>query len=139
MKNTIYAIDKVEYCEITPMAANTNQTLYFPDMANLRNAKIYGISGFNSDIQTTSESGATVVSKTNAKNIIVNLYFESGLYIKMPLLSMTTTDGTGFFALPVALKGQNILWAKSYIFCTTTATASAVSSQSIPFNIFYSL
>lgn len=139
MKNTIFTADKVEYTEINPMAANTNQTLYFPDMANLRNAHIFGISAFNSDIQTTSESGATVVSKTNAKNIIVNLYFENGTFIKLPLLQLTTTDGTGFFAQPFALKGQNILWAKSFIFCTTAATAAAISSQAIPFTIFYSL
>lgn len=139
MKNTIFTVDKVEYSEINPMAANTNQTLYFPDMANLRNARIFGISGITTDVQTTSESGATVITKANAKNIIVNLYFENGTFIKMPMLSMTPTDGTGFFALPIGLAGQNILWAKSFIFCTTAATAAAISSGSVPFNIFYSL
>ena len=139
MKNTQFCVDKVEYTEINPMTGNTNQTIYFNDMANLRNAHIFGISAITDDVQSTSESGVLVTNKTNAKNIIVNLYFDNGTFIKMPMVSMTPTDGTGFFALPIGLAGQNILWAKSFIFCTTSATATYLAGKAVPFNIFYSL
>jgi hypothetical protein len=132
-------IKRAEYCELQVPAANTNQILYFPDLPNLRTAKVFGLEVFTSDTLTTAESQNSVVSLTNIKLAIVNLYFDQGYFIKVPAISLYRNNGTQFYFDIPQLAGQVIVWPKCYVQMVTSAAASAVSSQSFVFSVYYSL
>jgi hypothetical protein len=132
-------IKRAEYVEVQVPASNTNQVLYFPDVPNLRTAKVFGIEIYSSSTMTTAESGNAVVSLTNIKLAIVNIYFDNGYFIKVPAVSLYRNDAAGFYFEIPKLAGQVIVWPKCYVQMVTSAAAAAVSSQSFIFNIYYSL
>ena len=70
---------------------------------------------------------------------ILNLYFDQGYFIKVPLISLYRTDSANFYYQIPQLAGQVIVWPKCYVQMVTSAAASAVSSQSFVFNVYYSL
>jgi len=132
-------IKRAEYCEVQVPASNTNQVLYFPDLPNLRTAKVFGIEIYSSSTLTTAESQNAVVSLTNIKLALINLYFDQGYFIKVPAISLYRNDGTAFYYKIPALAGQTITWPKCYVQMITSAAASAVSSQSFVFSVYYTL
>lgn len=132
-------IKRAEYLEVQVPASNTNQVLYFPDAPNLRNAKVFGLEIYSADTTTTAESGNTVVSLSNIKLAIVNIYFDNGYFIKVPAISLYRNNGTTFYFEIPKLAGQVIVWPKCYVQMVTSTAAAAVSSQSFVFNIYYSL
>lgn len=132
-------IKRSEYAEVQVPASNTNQVLYWPDIPNLRTAKVFGIEVYSQSTFPTAESGNTVVTLANIKLAILNIYFDQGYFIKVPLISLYRNDSAGFYYEIPKLAGQVIVWPKCYVQMVTSAAASAVSSQSFVFNVYYSL
>ena len=132
-------IKRAEYCEVQIPVSNTNQTLYFPDLPNLRTAKVFGLEIYTGDTLTTAESGNTVVSLANTKLALVNLYFDQGYFIKVPAVSLYRNNSTAFYFNIPALAGQVIVWPKCYVQMITSTAAAAVSGQSFVFSVYYSL
>ena len=132
-------IKRAEYCEVQVPTSNTNQTLYFPDLPNLRTAKIFGLEIYTGDTLTTAESGNTVVSEANVKLSLINLYFDQGYFIKVPGISLYRNDGAAYYYKIPALAGQVIVWPKCYVQMVTSTAAAAVSGQSFVFSVYYSL
>ena len=138
---TTNAIQRAEFVEINIQANNTAQTVYFPDLPNLRNAKIFGIQGVSVESLTTSENGYPLTTLAAYRAMIVGLYFSEGIFIKVPMMSLVSTDSVDFFGLPLQLSGQTIVWSKSYIYFTTSTAASSngTVAQSTVFNVYYNL
>jgi hypothetical protein len=132
-------IKRSEYAEVQVPASNTQQILYWPDLPNLRTAKVFGIEVYSSATFPTAESQNAVTTLASIKLAILNLYFDQGYFIKVPLISLYRTDGANFYYQIPQLAGQVIVWPKCYVQMVTTAAASAVSSQSFVFNVYYSL
>ena len=132
-------IKRAEYCEVQVPTGNTNQTLYFPDLPNLRTAKVFGLEIYTSNTLTTAESGNAVTTEASVKLSLINLYFDQGYFIKVPGISLYRNDGTSYYYKIPALAGQVIVWPKCYVQMVTSAAATAVAGQSFVFSVYYSL
>lgn len=130
-------IDRAEYVEVAIPVGNTRQQIYFPDLPNLRNSKIFGIEVYDSSQQSKTYTGATVQANAQLKDSITVLYFEGGEFIFVPTLSLRRFDNTNFFADIPALSGQNIVWAKSYIWMTDSANIANYASKSFLYSVYY--
>lgn len=134
-----FNIKRAEYVEIQPPSTNTSTTLYFPDLPNLRTAKIEGMTTIIPALLSVGESGLTNAVIGAYQGIILNIYFENGVFIKIPALSLAVANGTAFHDAIVAFAGQTIVWPKSYIFIADSAQVAATQGKALIFNIFYSL
>ena len=132
-----FNIGFAEYVEVQIPTGNTAQTVYFPDLPNLRNQPIVGIEVYSSTEQGTTQSGASVQAKADLVNAIVTLYFDGGEYIVVPALSLLRIDGANrqYFADIPNLNGQNIVWTKSKV--TMTAGVSNFAGKNFLFNVYY--
>jgi hypothetical protein len=137
MANNFF-IKRAEYVEVAIPTGNTNQRIYFPDLPNLREAKVFGIETFDVTTQGLTFTGATVQSLAQIKNSIINLYFDGGYYIQVPALSFFRFNGTTFYAEIPMMAGQTIVWAKSYMFLTDSANIANYAAKSFLFNVYYS-
>jgi hypothetical protein len=132
-----FFIKRAEYVEVAIPANNTNQRIYFPDLPNLRESKIFGIEVYDDSTQGITFTGATTQNIDQLKNSIVNLYFDGGYYIQVPTLSLFRFNSTTFFASNPMLAGQTIVWAKSYMFLTDSANIGDYESKTYLFNVYY--
>lgn len=137
MANT-FKIENAEYVEVFIPVGNTKQTVYFPDLPNLRNRPIVGIEGYSSLEQGTANSGAPVQAMAELINASVTLYFDGGEYIVVPFISFMRishqANQTYYGDIP-ALAGQNIVWTKSYV--SMNASVANFASKSFVFNVYY--
>lgn len=138
--NTNFIIRNAEYVEVVIPTGNTKQTIYFPDLPNLRNRAIMGIEAYSALEQATTTSGATVQASSDFPNATVTLYFDGGEYIVCPLLAFRRIAGiaggiNSFYQLIPQLAGQNIVWTKSYV--SMNATVSNFAGKSFLFNVYY--
>jgi hypothetical protein len=133
-----FFIKKAEYVEVAIPTGNTLQRIYFPDLPNLRESKIFGLEVYDSTTQSVTFSGATNQALAQIKNTIVNLYFEGGYYIQVPALSFFRFNGTTFYAEIPMLAGQTIVWAKSYLYLTDSANIANYAAKSFLFTAYYS-
>lgn len=137
MANNFY-IKRAEYVEVPVPTGNTNQKIYFPDLPNLRTAKIFGMEIYDSTTQAFTLTGATNQALAEIKDAVVSLYFDGGDFIQVPALSLFRFNGTAYYGEIPMLAGQVIVWAKSYIFLTDVAGISSYASKSFTFNVYYS-
>ena len=133
-----FYIKKAEYVEVAIPTGNTLQRIYFPDLPNLRESRIFGLEVYDSTTQSLTFSGATNQALAQIKNTIVNLYFEGGYYIQIPALTFFRFNSTTFMSEIPMLAGQTIVWAKSYLFFTDAANIANYASKSYLFNVYYS-
>lgn len=137
MANAIQ-IQNAEYVEVLIPTGNTKQTVYFPDLPNLRNKPIFGIEAYSALEQATTTAGNTVQAVTDLPNATLTLYFDGGEFIVVPVISIRRIDnGTNhaYFADIPNLAGQNIVWTKSYI--SMNATVANFAGKSFLFNVYY--
>lgn len=131
-----FIIKNAEYVEVVVPTGNTKQTIYFPDLANLRNRPITGIEAYSATEQAVTTSGSTVVALANFHDATCTLYFDGGEFIVVPLLSLRRVGGTtSFYQQIPQLAGQNIIWTKSYI--SMNATVANFAGKSFLFNVYY--
>jgi hypothetical protein len=138
MANNIQ-ITNAEYVEVLIPSGNTKQSIFFPDLPNLRNRPITGIEAYAATEQATSNSGQTVIALSDLPNASVTLYYDGGEYIVVPILSIRRVGNNGantaFFGDIPNLAGQNIVWTKSYVSMNTNV--SNFAAKSFVFNVYY--
>jgi hypothetical protein len=140
-----FKIYRSEFVELFAGPTNALQTIYFPDLPNLRNTRTFGLSAYTVDTLTQGLQGDGL-SIVQAKRILVYLYFDNGLFIVQPYLSFannqsadTTTTQGSYFYTPVQFAGQRITWSKSYVQITDPATVGGYGGHSFIFNVYYTL
>lgn len=131
-------IKRAEYVEVPIPTGNTKQQIYFPDLPNLKNTKLWGAEVYDVTTQAVAESGNAVPTQAEILNTIVVLQFDGGDFIKMPAFALFTNDGAAYSNQPREFAGQVINWPKSYLFFTTAAVAASVAGKSFLFNVYYS-
>lgn len=138
MANNIQILN-AEYVEVFIPNGNTKQTIYFPDLPNLRNKPIMGIEAYSASEQLTSNSGQSVQVLTDLPNASLTLYYEGGEYIVVPILSIRRVGNNGantaFYGDIPNLAGQNIVWTKSYV--SLNGTISNFQNKTFLFNVYY--
>ena len=86
-------IKRAEYVEVNIPTGNTKQQIYFPDLPNLRNAKITSIQIYTTDtISATPLTGATPVTIADLKKSEVYLIGQE-LGINNDIILAPPTDG----------------------------------------------
>lgn len=134
-----FKITRSEFVEIAVGPVSTNATIYFPDLPNLRNTRTWGLSAYTAQTLSSGLQNPDVISITQARQCLVYLYFENGLFIVQPLVSFANTDSTQFFEMPVNFAGQKITWSKSYIQITNATAIAGFFLHSFIFNVYYTL
>jgi hypothetical protein len=138
MANNIQ-ITNAEYVEVLIPTGSTKQSIFFPDLPNLRNKPILGIEAYAATEQAVSNSGQTVQALSDLPNASVTLYYDGGEYIVVPILSLRRVGNNGantaFFGDIPALAGQNIVWTKSYV--SMNASVANFAAKSFVFNVYY--
>jgi hypothetical protein len=138
MANNIQ-ITNAEYVEVLIPSGSTKQSIFFPDLPNLRNRPIVGIEAYAATEQATSNSGQTVQALSDLPNASVTLYYDGGEYIVVPILSLRRVGNNGantaFFGDIPNLAGQNIVWTKSYV--SMNANVANFAAKSFVFNVYY--
>lgn len=134
-----FQITNAEYVEVLIPTGSTKQSIFFPDLPNLRNRPITGIEAYAATEQATSNSSQTVVALSDFPNASVTLYYDGGEYIVVPILSLRRVGNNGantaFFADIPNLAGQNIVWTKSYV--SMNASVANFAGKSFVFNVYY--
>jgi hypothetical protein len=131
-----FIIKNAEYVEVAIPTGSTKQTIYFPDLPNLRNRPITGIEAYSATEQSVTNSGATVQALADFHHASVTLYFDGGEFIVVPLLSLRRVGGTASFYESIPqLAGQNIIWTKSYV--SMNQAVAGFAGKSFLFNVYY--
>jgi hypothetical protein len=141
-----FFIKRAEYVEVLVPNGNQKQQIYFPDLPNLRTSKIFGIEVFCVETQSISKTGNNVQEYQQIANANIVLYFEGGEFIEVPASSLlrirSRFDGDGgsigYFQQIPMLAGQQIVWAKSYIYLTDVNNIGSYENQSYVFSVYYS-
>ncbi len=131
-----FYIKRAEYVEVAIPTGNTNTTIYFPDLPNLRTSRIFGIEAYDVNLQGKTITGATVQANAEIVDSVVSLYFDGGYFIQVPTISLLRQDNANYFGQIPMLAGQVIVWAKSYI--TLTGTIANYATKTFLFSVYYS-
>lgn len=132
-------ITRVEYVEIFIPTGSTKQVIYFPDLPNLRTAKTNFVSVYSVDLLPVSVAGNTVEALTEVKNSITTLYFDGGDFIQLPTIALFNFGvSSNVYQYPLDFANQRIVWAKSYLTLTNTASIASYANKSFVFSVGYS-
>jgi hypothetical protein len=133
-------IERFEAVEIAVPSGSTLTRFYFPDLPNLRNAKITGIQVYTAGtITATPLTGSTPVTTADLKKSFLTLYEgDLQLVYNVPMLTFNNmvtgaTPDPYTFELP-AVNGITISWVKSYV---SLPTALATTSVAYSFGVYY--
>lgn len=130
-------IKRYESVEIQIPSGTSLTRFYYPDLPNLRNAKVTAIEVYTSGaMSATPLTGSTPLSSADLKKATLTLYNgDLQLVYNIPLFNFVSiVDGTNpyVFQLP-SIDGINITWVKSYVnFSSAPTGATAIS-----FGVFY--
>ena len=133
-------IERFEAVEINVPSGSTLTRFYFPDLPNLRNAKISAIQVYTAgSITATPLTGSTPVTTADLKKSFLTLYQgDLQIVLNLPVLNFNgISDLTSpfVFMLP-EMNDIDISWTKSYV---STSTALATTGVAYSFGIFYYL
>lgn len=133
-------IKNAEYVEVVIPSGNTKSQIYFPDLPNLRNKPILGMEAYTANEQSTSFSGASVVTATLSTDVTITLYYDGGEYIQVPFASLRRiangASGAGIYQHDIPnLAGQNVVWTKSYV--SMNASPSSFAGKNFVFSVYY--
>jgi hypothetical protein len=132
-------IDRFEAVEIAVPTSSTLTRFYFPDLPNLRNAKITAIQVYTAGtITATPLTGSTPVTTADLKKSFLTLYEgDLQLVYNTPMLGLNNIVNSASdpytFELP-AVNGITISWVKSYV---VLPTALATTGVAYSFGIYY--
>jgi len=132
-------IERFEAVEIAVPSGSTLTRFYFPDLPNLRNAKITGIQIYTAGtITATPLTGSTPVTTADLKKSFLTLYEgDLQLVYNVPMLTMNNMVNSAAdpytFELPT-INGITISWVKSYV---SLPTALATTSVAYSFGVYY--
>jgi hypothetical protein len=132
-------IERFEAVEIAVPSGSTLTRFYFPDLPNLRNAKITGIQIYTAGtITATPLTGSTPVTTADLKKSFLTLYEgDLQLVYNVPMLTLNNMVNSAAdpytFELPT-INGITISWVKSYV---SLPTALATTSVAYSFGVYY--
>jgi hypothetical protein len=132
-------IDRFEAVEIPVPSGSTLTRFYFPDLPNLRNAKINNIQVYTAgSITATPLTGSTPVTTADMKKSYLTLYSgDLQLIYNVPLLTFNNMINSAadpyVFDNPV-INGITISWVKSYV---VLPTALATTGVAYSFGVYY--
>jgi hypothetical protein len=133
-----FQIQNAEYVDLTIPTGNTRQTIYFPDLPNLRNKPIVGIEAYSALEHATTTAGTAVQARADLANATLTLYYDGGEFIVVPITSIRRVENGGTYAafndIP-NLAGQNVVWTKSYV--SLNATIANFAGKAFLFNVYY--
>jgi len=134
-------IKRFEAVEINVPNGSTLTRFYFPDLPQLRNAKIEAIQVYIAGaISATPLTGSTPVTVADAKKSFLTLYQgDLQLIYNIPILGLNNIqEGTTtpfVFELP-SMNDIDISWTKSFV---SLPTALATTNVAYSFGIYYYL
>jgi len=132
-------ISRFEAVEIPVPSGSTLTRFYFPDLPNLRNAKITSIQVYTArTITATPLTGSTPVTTADLKKSYLTLYSgDLQLVYNVPMLTFNNIANSAtdpyVFELPV-VNGITISWVKSYV---VLPTALATTGVAYSFGVYY--
>jgi hypothetical protein len=132
-------IERFEAVEINVPNGSTLTRFYFPDLPNLRNAKITGIQVYTAGtITATPLTGSTPVTTADLKKSTLTLYEgDLQLVYNIPMLNFNNMVNSAAdpytFELP-AINGMTLSWVKSYV---NVPTALATTNVAYSFGVYY--
>lgn len=132
-------ISRYEAVEIPVPSGSTLTRFYFPDLPNLRNAKITSIQVYTAGtITATPLTGSTPVTTADLKKSYLTLYSgDLQLVYNVPMLTFNNIANSAtdpyVFELPV-VNGITISWVKSYV---VLPTALATTGVAYSFGVYY--
>jgi hypothetical protein len=132
-------IERFEAVEIPVPSGSTLTRFYFPDLPNLRNAKISAIQVYTAGtITATPLTGSTPVTTADLKKSFLTLYQgDLQLVYNVPIISLNNIVNSAAdpytFELP-AVNGITVSWVKSYV---TLPTALATTGVAYSFGVYY--
>lgn len=132
-------IERFEAVEIAVPSGSTLTRFYFPDLPNLRNARITNIAIYTAGtITATPLTGSTPVTTADLKKSFLTLYEgDLQLVYNIPMLSFNSiVNGAADpyqFELP-SVNGLTVSWVKSYV---SLPTALATTGTAYSFGVFY--
>jgi hypothetical protein len=132
-------IDRFEAVEIPVPSGSTLTRFYFPDLPNLRNAKVNNIQIYTAgSITNTPLTGSTPVTTADMKKSFITLYSgDLQLIYNMPLLAFNNMVNSAtdpyVFNNPV-INGITISWVKSYV---VLPTALGTTNVAYSFGVYY--
>ena len=133
-------IKRFESVEISVPSGSTLTRFFFPDLPQLRQAKIEAVQVYVAGaISATPLTGSTPVTLADAKKSFLTLYQgDLQLIYNIPILALNNLQegSTPFvFELP-GMNDIDISWTKSFI---STSTALATTNVAYSFGIYYYL
>ena len=132
-------IERFEAVEIAVPNGSTLTRFYFPDLPNLRNAKITGIQVYTAGtITATPLTGSTPVTTADLKKSFLTLYEgDLQLVYNVPMLNFNNIVNSAAdpytFELP-NVNGMTVSWVKSYV---NLPTALATTNVAYSFGVYY--
>lgn len=133
-------IERLEMVEVAVPSGSTLTRFQFPDIPQLRNAKISAIQVFTAgSITATPLTGSTPVTTADLKKSFLTLYQgDLQLVYSLPLISLNSmvtgaSPDPYTFELP-AVNGLTISWTKSYI---SLPSALATTNVAYTFAVYY--
>jgi hypothetical protein len=132
-------IERFEAVEIAVPSGSTLTRFYFPDLPNLRNARITNIAIYTAGtITATPLTGSTPVTTADLKKSFLTLYEgDLQLVYNIPMLSFNSIVNSAAdpyqFELP-SVNGLTVSWVKSYV---SLPTALATTGVAYSFGVFY--
>jgi hypothetical protein len=132
-------IERFEAVEINVPSGSTLTRFYFPDLPNLRNAKITGIQVYTAGtITATPLTGSTPVTTADLKKSTLTLYEgDLQLVYNIPMLNFNNIVNSAAdpyaFELP-AVNGMTLSWVKSYV---NVPTALSTTGVAYSFGVYY--
>jgi hypothetical protein len=132
-------IERFEAVEINVPSGSTLTRFYFPDLPNLRNAKISAIQVFTAGtITATPLTGSTPVTTADMKKSFLTLYQgDLQLVYNVPMITLNNIVNSAAdpytFELP-AINGITVSWVKSYV---NLPTALATTGVAYSFGVYY--
>ena len=135
-------INRYEYVEIDITSTPAiGQQYYFPDLPQLRDAKIEKISSYISSFMTKTVNNYTPISSTDLMTVFLVLNINDKENIKMPLSNFVNIgnpssagalyNSNGY----IPLNNVVVRWSKSYIKFVGSPSASIFG---VPIGVFYS-
>lgn len=132
-------LNRYEAVEIPVSSGSSLTRWFFPDLPNLRNARIRMIDAYTpGTITATPLTGSTPVTVADMKKTFITLYVgDLQLVYNMPLLTFNNFVNSAvdpYVNIPVNVNGLTISWTKSFI---SVPSALATTGVAYSFGIFY--
>ena len=132
-------LSRYEAVEIPVATGSALTRFFFPDLPNLRNARIRMIDAYTpGTITATPLTGSTPATVADMKKTFITLYSgDLQIVYNMPLLTFNNFVNSAvdpYVNIPINVNGLTISWTKSFV---SVPTALATTGVAYSFGIFY--